>query len=129
MNNSPSLSPGQAEYLSTMPGNAYLGLPIDTLDASRDLFPLPLQNDLVARSVGQFVEASSVTTEEILELLLCNVCFRDDATLNGFFETKEDKLHDIWLSEHTRRGLALLSRRLGLQGMGGTVASTLDSLV
>lgn len=120
----PTLCPGQTEHLSTMSGDTYLGLSIGTLNTSRDLLALPLQNDLVTRSVGQLVEASSVTAEEVLKLLLGNVRLRDDATLNGFFEAKKNELHDIGLSENTRRCLPLLGRCLRLQWVGSAIAST-----
>lgn len=120
----PTLCPGQTEHLSTMSGNTYLGLSIGTLNTSRDLFALPLQNDLVTRSAGQLIEASSVTAEEVLKLLLGNIRLRDDATLNGFFEAKKNELHDIGLSENTRRCLPLLGRCLRLQWVGSAIAST-----
>ncbi|KAI6769128.1 hypothetical protein HG531_010232 [Fusarium graminearum] len=108
-----------------MSGNTNLRLSVGTLDTSGDLLALPLQDDLVARGIGQLVEASTIAAEEVFELLLCNFFLGYGPTLNGFLETKENKLHNIRLSEDTCRGLALLSRGLGLQGVRSTVTSTL----
>lgn len=108
-----------------MSGNTNLRLSVGTLDTSGDLLALPLQDDLVARGIGQLVEASTIAAEEVFELLLCNFFLGYGPTLNGFLETKENKLHNIRLSEDTCRGLALLSSGLGLQGVRSTVTSTL----
>jgi hypothetical protein len=108
-----------------MSGDTNLGLSIGTLDTRRDLFALPLQYYLFVGSFGQLIKAASVTAEEVLELLLCDFIFRDDATLNGLLKTKKDKLHHIRLGEHTRRRLTLFCGGLGLQRMRSTIASTM----
>jgi hypothetical protein len=60
---------------------------------------------------------------------LCHISFRYDATVDGFLETKEDKLHDVGLSENASRCLTLLSRCLGLKGVGSAVATAIGELV
>jgi hypothetical protein len=119
------LSPGQAENFSTMSGDTNLGLSIGTLDTCRDLFALPLQDYFLARSFGQLIKAASVTAKEVLELLLCDLIFRNGATLDSLLKTKKNKLHHIRLGEHTSRRLTLFCGGLGLQRMRGTIASTM----
>ncbi|KAI6748625.1 hypothetical protein HG530_015398 [Fusarium avenaceum] len=102
-----------------------LRLSIGTLDTGRNLFALPLQDYLFVRSFGQFIKAASIAAKEVLELLLCDFIFRDDATFDGLLKTKKDKLHHIRLGEHTRRRLTLFCGGLGLQRMRGTITSTM----
>lgn len=116
--------PGQAEHLSSMPGDANLVLPIGTPDAGGDLLSLPLQDDLVLRNLGEPVEAASIAAEEVLELLLGDVGVGDDAPLDGLLEAEKDELRHVRLGEDAGGCLALLGRGLGLEGVRGAVAST-----
>ena len=118
--------PAQAEHLITSSRTS--DLDILALHTLGDHLALSLQHNAVLR-LRKLVEVASIHTQEVLQLLLCDVVIGDDTTLNALLQRQQDVLDDKGLGEDTSRwlGVSIGTTLLGCPGMRGAVASTILS--